>query len=478
MNNDLIKESIDKKFITLRVELNKFANEIKSFKYWRDDKSFNRDKLLEKFVDRIHFFTSLANYLETCLIIKRKIIYKDANKQLLYILELISKLSRNFNKENLINAFEVYMGIAELFDFSNEEISKCYHSKIKLTSRELQLTIKRDDMNWKELFNKRNHQGIIAIRNKLNELGFKKTFNIFNIVGTNGKGSLSQYLSDSFIGSGLKVGTFTSPHIFKANERIKIDNKEITDKEFSNISKDLDFSFFETLYIVAMKHFQNNNVDIAIIEAGIGGSKDATNAIDGDYGLVSSIGLDHQDILGNTLEEIASNKSGIINKEMKFFIPLSINEELREYFKVGNYKLIDNKGANYKEENIKLARGILKEFNIKAVINKVPYRSEVFKNNGFNAIKDVAHNYDGIKASLKYLKQNNINYDRVVISINKSKWNNKILNLFKTKQLYFYKLNENYYSKGKEIKDLSKEYKKQNKDTLFIGTFRTIEKLK
>lgn len=333
-------------------------------------------------------------------------------------------------------------------------------------------------MNWNKLFNKTNHQGILRVKNKLKQLGFKKDFKIFNIVGTNGKGSLAKYLTDSFIESGKKVGTFTSPHIFKVNERIKINNKYISNKQLWKRVKNLNFSFFECLYIAAMLYFQENKIDIAIIEAGIGGSKDTTNAIPGDYGAVTSIGIDHEDILGNTEEKIAKDKSGIINKNMQFFIPNSINNNLRKYFEKGDYQIIKNKSSNYKLENINLAKGIAKKLQINSVINDIPYRTSVSKNNNCVAIKDVAHNLDGIKASIKYLKNHKINFDKVVISINKKKWKPEIKSLFKNKKIEFYAPDENYYCEKKSIKNLTKEYSNQNVDTLYIGTFKTISKLK
>ena len=333
-------------------------------------------------------------------------------------------------------------------------------------------------MNWDNLFNKKNHLGFLKVKKKLKELGFKKEFKIFNIVGTNGKGSIAQYLTDSFIASGKKVGTFTSPHIFKVNERIKVNNKFIKNKELSKKIKELNFSFFETLFIAAMLYFQEQKIDIAIVEAGIGGAKDTTKAVLGDYGVVTSIGKDHEEILGKTKKKIANDKAGIINKNMKFFIPSSITPNLRKYFKKNDYQIIKNKGSNYKLENINLAKGILKYFKINPVINDVPYRTKITKNKGFIAIKDVAHNLDGIKASLKYLDDNKISFDKVVISIDKKKWKPEIKKLFKNKEIKLYAENENFHSEGKTINDLSKEYNKQNKDTLYIGTFKIIEKIK
>ena len=126
------KDTLDKKILALLVEVGEFANEIKPFKYWKKDKSIDKSKVLEEFVDGIHFFISLANYLDIDPIINSNVIDKDPSKQLLYVFELISKLNNTFNEVNLVNAFQAYMGIAKLSGLSEKEIKEHYISKNKV----------------------------------------------------------------------------------------------------------------------------------------------------------------------------------------------------------------------------------------------------------------------------------------------------------------------------------------------------------
>ena len=126
------ENTIDKKILALLVEIGEFANEIKPFKYWKKDKSIKKQKVLEEFVDGIHFFTSLANYFKIDPNINPVIANQDQSKQLLYIYEAVSKLNDNISKNNIITAFELYMGIAKIIGLTNEEIQENYISKNKI----------------------------------------------------------------------------------------------------------------------------------------------------------------------------------------------------------------------------------------------------------------------------------------------------------------------------------------------------------
>ena len=149
---------------------------------------------------------------------------------------------------------------------------------------------------------------------------------IIHIAGTNGKGSVCSYLASILNASGYRVGTFTSPHLVRMNERIRIDGKEITNEAFVAgyskvrvVSEEMvregfcHPSFFEFLFGMAMDFFGKNDVDYIILETGLGGRLDATNAISSPtLCIITSIGLDHTDILGDTIEAIAKEKAGII----------------------------------------------------------------------------------------------------------------------------------------------------------------------
>ena len=142
-----------------------------------------------------------------------------------------------------------------------------------------------------------------------------------HIAGTNGKGSTSAMLAKILENSGYNVGLFTSPHLIKYNERIKISSKDISDEDLSELlekvnllatQNEIVLTEFEALTVVAFLHFQQKKIDIAIIEVGLGGRLDATNVIVPLVEIITSISLDHTERLGDSIEKIASEKAGII----------------------------------------------------------------------------------------------------------------------------------------------------------------------
>lgn len=180
-----------------------------------------------------------------------------------------------------------------------------------------------------------------------------------HVAGTNGKGSVCAYLTQILINDKRKVGTFTSPYILTFNERIRINQIPIDDesllallidiKAFNDIFKAAygqPLSFFELLTIAALTYFKNQKVDVMVMEVGIGGLLDATNGYTHyDLSLITNIGFDHMAQLGYTLEEIASNKLGILRKNSHLIT--TVDPSLHPYFErycheVGaTYKLID-----------------------------------------------------------------------------------------------------------------------------------------
>ncbi len=143
-------------------------------------------------------------------------------------------------------------------------------------------------------------------------------FQVITVAGTNGKGSAVAMLSTILHHAGYKVGTYTSPHIIHYNERIRIGLRCVNDEQlcvsFEKINQareDISLSFFEFATLTALDIFHNNNVDVAVLEVGLGGRLDATNIIDNDLAFVTSIGLDHTEWLGDTRELIGYEKAGI-----------------------------------------------------------------------------------------------------------------------------------------------------------------------
>lgn len=152
-----------------------------------------------------------------------------------------------------------------------------------------------------------------------------KNYRTIHVAGTNGKGSVANMLSSVLAGAGLKVGLYTSPHIIDFRERMRVvdgSTSELVSKEYvydflekwSVMFDKMELSFFEITTGLAFKWFEDQNVDIAVIEVGLGGRLDSTNIITPELSIVTSIGLDHCDLLGDTLDKIAFEKAGIFKK--------------------------------------------------------------------------------------------------------------------------------------------------------------------
>lgn len=279
---------------------------------------------------------------------------------------------------------------------------------------------------------------------------------IIHIAGTNGKGSCSSFLNSVLVSQGYKVGLFTSPSIFNFEERIRINNENIKEdillelmKEVSEKAKELEVfpADFELITAIAFLYFYRENCDFVILEVGLGGRLDATNIIKHPLlTLICSISFDHQQFLGNTLEEIAKEKAGII-KEKTDLILYSQNKNVMNtilniakeknvksftndlekieilknntYGEVINYKNYKNLKINllgtHQIKNASLcleAISNLKEKNIEISEKSIydgfknviwPCRFEIVKRNP-DFVLDGAHNTDGIDKFVKNIK--------------------------------------------------------------------------
>ncbi len=169
--------------------------------------------------------------------------------------------------------------------------------------------------------------GLDNIRRLLEALGNpQRLYPSVLIAGTNGKGSVAAFLSSILISSGLRTGLYTSPHLISIEERIAIDGRRITPEAFAecvsrtveSIQK-LDFpchpTFFETVTSAAFLHFAEAKVDVAVVEAGMGGRTDSTNILEPVLSVITPVSIDHQQYLGQALEEIAYQKAGIIHRQ-------------------------------------------------------------------------------------------------------------------------------------------------------------------
>ena len=151
----------------------------------------------------------------------------------------------------------------------------------------------------------------------------EQTYPIIHVTGTNGKGSTIAFMRELFVAHGKAVGTFTSPHIVSIHDRICINGEPISDTDFIRLADKVkameqrllethdQLSFFELLTLIAVLYFKEQKVDLVLLEVGIGGLLDTTNVVTGEIAIITSIGLDHQETLGDSLVAIAEQKAGI-----------------------------------------------------------------------------------------------------------------------------------------------------------------------
>ena len=165
----------------------------------------------------------------------------------------------------------------------------------------------------------------------------QRNYYTIHVAGTNGKGSVSHMLASILREAGYRTGLFTSPHLTDFRERIRIDGEMIPKQKVVNFvdkhqdkMKELDLSFFEMTAAMAFDYFDQCDVEVAVIETGLGGRLDATNLITPILSIVTNVGFDHTEFLGETIEKIAAEKAGIIKKS----IPVIVGQHSEAYDKV------------------------------------------------------------------------------------------------------------------------------------------------
>ena len=178
----------------------------------------------------------------------------------------------------------------------------------------------------------------------------EENYPIIHVTGTNGKGSTIAFMSQLFVQHEKKVGTFTSPHMASVHDRICINHEPISDEDFTRLGRQVQemekqlrpmhnlLSYFEILTLMALLYFNEEQVDVALIEVGIGGLLDTTNVVTGDIAVVTSVGLDHQETLGDSIAAIAEQKAGIF-KEKKVAVIGPLAEEARRICELRAKKL-------------------------------------------------------------------------------------------------------------------------------------------
>ena len=254
--------------------------------------------------------------------------------------------------------------------------------------------------------------GLERIRKLMNLIGNPQNkLRIITIGGTNAKGSTCFNLSKTLMQTGEKIGCFTSPHLHSVRERIKINNKNIDKNTFSrnlfnlkNIAtqNNIKITYFEALTTLAYLYFKEENVDYAVMEIGLGGEWDAVNIADAEIAILTTLGLDHAEYLGNNLNEIAATKAKIVRKES--IVITGWGEEYHQYIpkSKGFYE-----GKSVKEW-IEICIKCL-NLSIKPIITKMPGRQEIYS----NFTLDTAHN----EQAIDYLMNLNNDYQKIILGM-------------------------------------------------------------
>ena len=264
----------------------------------------------------------------------------------------------------------------------------------------------------------------------LNSFNFKKPKEIILIGGTNGKGSLSELITKLAMKCNISAGTFTSPHLLNFNERIRVNDKEISDEElleslkrFHRYKKSHNLNFYQIISLAALYHFNKSNLDLWILEIGMGGRLDPMNFIDPDISVITKVALDHQDYLGNTIEEIAAEKAEIARSKKPLIfgsekVPSSI---IKKALKVNSFLINPKKKNNYptkfskrriiSNEVLFCLREVSKKsiFNLSDKITKKFIEDfKIFGRLTFfnNFLVDSAHNEDSVRNLLNYVNSN------------------------------------------------------------------------
>jgi dihydrofolate synthase/folylpolyglutamate synthase len=164
--------------------------------------------------------------------------------------------------------------------------------------------------------------GLERLTTMLDRLGLRTPrAKVITVAGTNGKGSCVAMLESIYWHAGYRVGAFTSPHLWRFNERVRVDGADAADEELVEAFRSLDaalgdvtLSYFEASFVAALWLFARRDVDVMVLEVGMGGRLDATNTVDADCALIVSIDLDHREFLGDSREEIGREKAGIVRR--------------------------------------------------------------------------------------------------------------------------------------------------------------------
>lgn len=257
--------------------------------------------------------------------------------------------------------------------------------------------------------------GLDRIQKLLDRLGNpEKIVKTIHVAGTNGKGSTCNLLAAALQSAGYKVGLFTSPHFISMTERIKVNGENAKEVFVCDFLNNIDWtkesaSYFELLTAMGFHYFKQESVEVAVIEVGLGGRLDSTNVCSSLLSAITNIGLDHCDMLGDTLEKISIEKAGIKKTDVPLLVaplPKSCRQAITDVYGLDDIHFLE--GDPEKNNNLMLVNSMLthlqKDFpavhNLKAedVVNQVPAltgfqgRFQEMEFKGLRFVLDVAHN--------------------------------------------------------------------------------------
>jgi len=302
----------------------------------------------------------------------------------------------------------------------------------------------------------------------------EKSFKSIHVAGTNGKGSTSHMLASVFQEAGYKTGLYTSPHLKDFRERIKINGQMISEQYVSNFVQNHrpffesnQLSFFEMTVGLAFEYFRSENVDIAIVEVGMGGRLDSTNIITPEVSVITNIGLDHTQFLGDTLEKVAVEKAGIIKDRVPVIIGETSPETKRVFEEIalernapivfaemndastyssdlkGSYqqknirtvisilRMLQKKGWNISEENIQ--KGLMNTVKNTGLMGRWQILGQAPK-----VICDTAHNREGLQIVLDQLASEDFQNLHIILGVVSDKDLASILPLFPKDANYYF----------------------------------------
>jgi len=300
-----------------------------------------------------------------------------------------------------------------------------------------------------------------------------KRFKSIHVAGTNGKGSTSHMIASILQEAGYRVGLYTSPHLKDFRERIKINGEPIEESEvvdfianYRSFLEQQQLSFFEMTVGMAFEYFANQQVDIAVIEVGLGGRLDSTNIITPEVSVITNIGYDHTQFLGDTLPEIATEKAGIIKEKVPVIIGEYQSEIEQLFFEIALSKkttiaFADADVVNYETDLL----GSYQNKNLRTAVRTIVELQKlgytigeqdiirgllsVVENTNLlgrwqllgqhpKIICDSAHNKEGLTSVLDQLLQEQYEHLHIVLGVVNDKDLNTILTLFPREATYYF----------------------------------------